>query len=58
MQGFTTILEELVAGHLTRCEMIKRDVKHTLGGVTSTILDPSLFQIDFNFADVLTIINV
>ena len=57
MQGFTTILDER-AGHLTRCEMIKRDVKHTLGGVTSTILDPSLFQIDFNFADVLTIINV
>ena len=37
MQGFTTILEELVAGHLTRCEMIKRDVKHTLGGVKLTI---------------------
>ena len=47
-----------MAGHLTRCEMIKRDVKHTLGGVTSTILDPSLFQIDFDFADVLTRINV
>ena len=58
MQGFTTILEELAAGHLTRCEMIKRDVKHTLGGVTSTTLDSSLFQIDFNFADVLTRINV
>ena len=58
MQGFTTILEELAAGHLTRCEMIKRDVKHTLGGVTSTLLDPSLFQIDFDFADVLTRINV
>ena len=58
MQGFTTILEELAAEHLTRCEMIKRDVKHTLGGVTSTILDPSLFQIDFDFADVLTRINV
>ena len=36
MQGFTTILDER-AGHLTRCEMIKRDVKHTLGGVKLAI---------------------